>query len=373
LPRKSLLTPVVSESSWHPHFKQLLDGPLRAPTRTALEDLFQDFVDVDGGKFVKDFQTAGFDARLFELFLDCVFRFEGYRRDVEYARPDFVLSGRGYEFCVEAVTLNPTGGKPLPPFDASELAPRADGENDLERLHLTPVLMHEALTKKLSKRYWDLPHVRGKPLIIALQNFSERFSLGHSSNPLIHLLYGIDFQMAPGTPSRSRVRHVELHTHERGGRAVPSRFFEDPENRYISAVLFTNTGTISKFTRFEYRRNRARYPQISAVIRYGERHVHGPEAFLPEPFIHRVGEDGTNESWCEGLTVLHNPSAAYPLDHLSLPGVSHVVRTPEGELLTYVPEFHPYWSHTSIHRGGSVEDVVQRLWKVLRDVRRPRE
>lgn len=362
MPPKSLLTPVVPKSAFHPSFKHIVDAPTSAPARVALEELFQDFVDVDGGKFVKDFQTAGFDARLFELFLDCVFRFEGYRRDVAHARPDFILSGGGHEFCVEAVTLNPTGGKAFPPSDLSELdlKRRTAEEKDSERLHLLPVLIHEALGKKLAKRYWDLPQAGSKPLIIALQNFSERFSHTHTSGALVHLLYGVDFRIAQGESNGLQFERVELQTHQRGGRNVPSKFFENSDTRNLSAVLFTNSGTISKFNRFEYRRNRLRYPQIVGMVRFGHCHVHGPDALLPQTFTQHVGEDGSTETWCEGLTLLHNPKAAFPLDPRAFPDACHIIQTLDGELLYSVPDFYPYWSSTFVLRARVKEDAVQR-------------
>ena len=63
-----LFKPVVSGSSFHENYKILADGLHHSSARGMLRELARAFVDVDGN-FLKGFQTTGFNARLWELFL----------------------------------------------------------------------------------------------------------------------------------------------------------------------------------------------------------------------------------------------------------------------------------------------------------------
>ena len=49
----------------------------------------------------------------------------------------------------------------------------------------------QALYTKLKKEYWKLPHVAGRPLVFAIEDFHEGGSLMTSSTPLANYLYGL--------------------------------------------------------------------------------------------------------------------------------------------------------------------------------------
>ena len=57
--------------------------------------------------FVGDFQTEGFDARLWELYLFAAFREQGIEVRQDLGSPDFRLEHQGMTVLVEAVTANP--------------------------------------------------------------------------------------------------------------------------------------------------------------------------------------------------------------------------------------------------------------------------
>lgn len=69
-------------------------------------ELQKEFDDPDGN-FVEQFQTTGFDARTFELFLFAMFRESGHAINRAYSRPDFLLQKAGIGAWIEAVTANP--------------------------------------------------------------------------------------------------------------------------------------------------------------------------------------------------------------------------------------------------------------------------
>ena len=66
----------LSDDQLHPDFLTLRDSPMYAPARDVLRDLQSGFVDTDIG-FVERFQTRGFDARLFDMYLAALFSASG--------------------------------------------------------------------------------------------------------------------------------------------------------------------------------------------------------------------------------------------------------------------------------------------------------
>lgn len=59
------------------------------------------------------FQTAGFDALTFEVYLHAMLRAEGHSIDRGHDRPDFLTERNGLRVTVEAVTTNP---QPVPRY-----------------------------------------------------------------------------------------------------------------------------------------------------------------------------------------------------------------------------------------------------------------
>jgi hypothetical protein len=78
--QKDLFTPLVSSEKLHPNFQKITpqrdDKDHHEPTRLALQESFDSLPKPDGN-FIKDFQTSGFDGRLWELYLNEMFRSVG--------------------------------------------------------------------------------------------------------------------------------------------------------------------------------------------------------------------------------------------------------------------------------------------------------
>jgi hypothetical protein len=71
------------------------------------------------GNFVQQFQSDGFDARTWELYLFAVFHSLSFAIDQGHPQPDFLLEGRGVQWAVEATTANRAP-------DAPATAPESD-------------------------------------------------------------------------------------------------------------------------------------------------------------------------------------------------------------------------------------------------------
>ena len=117
------------------------------------------FPDIDGN-FIEQFQTGGFDARLWELYLFTYLREAGFFVDRSHARPDFLVSAGGHSVAIESVTVGRRPDRPpryLKEFPAVRTAAQIKDAHKDE----IPLKFGSTLYSKLKKRYWTLPHVRG--------------------------------------------------------------------------------------------------------------------------------------------------------------------------------------------------------------------
>ena len=106
----NLFEHLAPDETLHPQFLKTRDDSLMAPARSTLSEIAVTMSDPDGN-FVQQFQTHGFDARTFELYLHALFTKAGHTLDRNHNRPDFLISRDGLTVAVEAVTANPTPRK----------------------------------------------------------------------------------------------------------------------------------------------------------------------------------------------------------------------------------------------------------------------
>lgn len=167
-------SPQVPRDRLHPGFVKLAEEEGFSPACGIIEPMMHWYEDPDGN-FVEQFQTTGFDARIWELYLVAAFVEMGYRIERIHAVPDFTCVGILGELCVEAVTIGPTrdqSGAEVPP-------PPRDTPEAMRAFHreYMPIKYGSALTSKLAKRYWERANVVGKPLVFAIQDFHATRSM----------------------------------------------------------------------------------------------------------------------------------------------------------------------------------------------------
>ena len=327
-PLVDFFAPVVTDNRQHDNFKVLLNNRY-SPARELIRELMHHFTDVDGN-FIEQFQSTGFDGRLWELYLFALFTELTYGLDREHAAPDFHCVGLRGEFFVEATTVNP-----------SETPPDIE-EGDMQEYfaHYVPIKYGSALYSKLKKRYWELPHVAGQPLVLAIQDFHAPGAMVWSNTALVEYLYGIRQTDAPN--GTSDVVSERIDKYEWHGKAIPAAYFLQPETEHISAVLANPSGTITKFNRMGYLAgfgNRAIKMLRSGYCYRGSVH--------PETFTVRVDSPEYTETWCEGVSIYHNPNACQPLSDNAFPGAAHHTAR-GGEILSNMPRFFPIGSTTTI-------------------------
>ncbi len=102
--KKTLFEPIVAQEKLHPVFERLRTWAGGEPARWMLDDVYQSFEDPEGN-FLEQFQTTGFDARYFELYLFAYFSRSGFTVKRTHQNPDFLVSRDGVTVAVEATTV----------------------------------------------------------------------------------------------------------------------------------------------------------------------------------------------------------------------------------------------------------------------------
>ncbi|WP_328990339.1 hypothetical protein OG394_29315 [Kribbella sp. NBC_01245] len=337
-----LFAPVRPAERLHPDFLQLSTHAGYGPARALIEPMMRWHEDGDGN-FVEQFQTTGFDTRMWELYLFAVITEAGLVLDRTHVVPDFVGRGPNGDVCIEATSINPSRDRKGQLLDGP---PRDTPESQQSYVQdYLPIRYAGPLTAKLSKRYWEQPHVDGKPLIFAIQDFQEPLSMTWTRSALPTYLYGMAHEPHRRSDGSLEIRAVPVASHTWGSKEVQSGFFSLPGAENVSAVLFNSSGTISKFNRMGVAAGFG--PLNVTLIRRGVAADPDPNASEPTSFVHIVGE-GYPESWIEGTDVYHNPHATHPLDPEMLPGAAHHRLMDDGQVETTAPRWQPLSSVTSI-------------------------
>ena len=294
-----LLTPVAPEEKWHPYFKALLTRRSLAPACDKLREVWAAFPNPDN-HFEFEFQTTHLDARIWELYIFAVGLYGPMRVLRPYESPDFLFQrdDLGLGVWVEAVTANPSEKY------ADEPAPKTVEEMQRQMHEVIPIRLGSPLYSKLQKKYWELPHVAGMPLVIAIGDYSENDPLRRNDISLVRYLYGSDDKVVSLPGEYVKLEHLKVETHETGDKKIPSGYFELPGAENISAVIFSNEGTIPKFKRMAF--DFEKYPFVR-MIRSGTCVDFDPTATYPKAFGYLVGD--APEDWGHGVYVYHNPNA----------------------------------------------------------------
>lgn len=329
------------EAKLAPPFVGLRDLEMYSAARGIVEPMMRWYEDADGN-FIEQFQTTGFDTRIWELYLFAAFHELNFEITRIHAIPDFCCRNPLGEFCVEAVTVNPSRDKtgavvPPPPTDTSE-------ERDIFIRDYMPIRFAGVLTAKLAKRYWEKPHVAGKPLLFAVHDFSAAGSMIYTRSAFERYIYGVEHDWEKDDQGNLRILPKRIGLHKWKTKEVPSGFFDLPDSENIAAVLFSNSGTIAKFNRMGKLAGFG--SERLQLVRVGTAVNNDPNATEPLAFRIDVDDPDYNETWSEGISIWHNPRARHPLDPNLLPNVAHHMLLPDGQVQSFVPAWFPLGSIT---------------------------
>lgn len=374
---RSLFDQLVPESKLNSAFVTVRAFPGNEPTRLAMDAVFDRFDDVDGN-FIEQFQTTGFDARTFELFLFAYFADAGFNVTRPKERPDFLIERDGLAVAVEATTSNPTHPRSMPPHspgnesvsppEATTIGSSIDAEQHelsdrphpsevhstpptaeevaahrIRVEHELPIKIGSALYSKLQKRYWDLPVVKDRPFVIAVEAFHAEDSLFFSSAGLANYLFGIDQRWEHREDGTLVVTNTSRDRHRFGAKEIPSHFFAQPDTEHVSAILFTNSGTTAKFTRMGYQAGLHRGNLL--IARSGFWPDPDPNSAEPQVGSYTLEDPPYEEWWGEGVVIFHNPNAKHPLPHDFFADATQVYRS-GSDILADGSNLSPYLSRT---------------------------
>lgn len=343
-------TQIVPKEKLNPDFAAISSHEGYSPAVELIKPMMRWFEDADGN-FVEQFQTTGFDTRLWELYLFAMLVEAGYIFDKTFPMPDFCARNASGEICIEATTVNPTRnakGELVPP-------PALDTDEQMRAFqkHYMPIRYAGPLTAKLAKKYWEKDNVQGRPLIFAIQDFHAPMSMMMSRTALPIYLYGTNWDWSWDKEGKLVITPTKMETHVWGTKEIQSGFFSLPESENISAVISNASATISKFNR------------IGLIAGFGSKRVRlvrkgtaaNPDENSEKPleFVHEVNSPDYKESWIEGTDVFHNPNAKYPLDPRLFPGAAHHLLRKDGQLESRIPQWQPFASITQIFAMESAD------------------
>jgi hypothetical protein len=342
--------PGTSPAKLHPYFRELLERPGREPARAAVKEIGPWLAPSDP-HFVKEFQFSQFDQRLWELYLWAAFRELGF--DVtQLEAPDFLCRAPGIEFAVEATTVAPSQAGPL----AIHPNPRTPKEMKEFLTDYMPMKFGSSLMSKINKKdaegkhYWERKDTAGKPFVIAIADFHKQAerdqpgSMLFTQSALWPYLYGqrVDWEIVDG---QLMVNFFKNTSHSFGKKTVPSGFFEQPGVENVSAVLFSNAGTLAKFDRMGVLAGFGAAEHI--YLRVGYRYDPDPNAIRGVFFSENVADPSYVEGWSDELQIFHNPNARVPLAHAWLTGLTQFYFN-EGKHRSLVPNHHVWSSMTML-------------------------
>jgi len=343
-----ILIPCAPESELHPYFRILVNEPRFEAARNLIKEIAYTFLDVDG-HYIKEFQTNGFDARLWELYLYVYLHNAGFEIMRDCPAPDYHVSFFGEECFIEAVTVNPSQNPDRP--DPPEPATRKE-VLELSNDYL-PIKFGSTLYSKLQKRYWEKEHVRGKPLVFAIHDFHMPGSMTWSRTGLSEYLYAVRTRLSNDGKGNAVAATQTIEEHSWHGKTIPSGFFSQPNAQHVSAVLFSNAATVTKFNRMGKLAGLG--SKDVKMIRRG--YLFNPDlnALQPIPFSCDVDSPEYEESWSDSMVMFHNPNAEFPVDPDAFSDISHIYFDKDKGFMGYVQPYDVLNSVTFTILGVSNE------------------
>lgn len=318
-----LFATIVDESRLHRQFRDLRDQPDYAAARALMNDLYSRMGDPNGN-FIAGFQGRGFHSRLFELACFAYLESANLKIDRSFEQPDFLASRDGVMIAVESVTANPPHDQGLD-IAIDQMAKLPDREILEKVSYEFPKRIVAILRKKLSKRYHHAPHVSGRPLIFMVAPNFEAGSAFYTDDALLYSLYG--------PPESDPIWQ---------GRPA---FFWNKQAASISAVLYCNAFSVSRFFRLALRED-STITAIRSGVCYRQ---HSSSDLAACQFEYEVGDPAApRETWGEGVTLFHNPFASHPLPERFLPA-SSTISIQDGYVYREVLGFHPLVSYMIAH------------------------
>ncbi len=354
---QNLFDVICAKEKLNPNFENIRSLKEYSSAREIIAEIMPHYKDVDGN-FIKDFQTTGFDSRLWELYLFAYLTEERLFINRGYEAPDFLILNGSQNVAIEAVTVN-ASQKSDAEIEVEKLTPETIQEllRDYMPLKFGSPLFSK-LNRKDKKKYWEMEHTKGCPLVFAIADFHAEGSMCWSSTALSHYLYGMRHDWHVSDDGQLIINPIKTNFSKKNGEKITG-FFSLKDSENVSAVLFSAAGTISKFVRMG---KIAGFGDSSVSVKYGGICHNHSGLLLPSKFFFAV--DSTyKESWGAGISIFHNPNALHPLPEELFPSVAHHYMLEDGKIICFPPKFHPYSGLTFMH--PITDDITQESFDSL--------
>jgi hypothetical protein len=295
-----LFEPIVEVAQRHPNFQSILLR--RNPYNLdVMQGWAHGFVDRDG-KFVREFQTT-FNSSFWELYLFAMLKAYGLEVDFSESSPDFYLPNPGFNI-EAAIASHAQGAEPEHVMNRGALTTALDEVNRQTIIRLSNALVTKH--RKFQTHYAQLAHVKGRPFVLAVNQFDRPFSHTSAQRPIEAVLLGhyVDedrfFAEGPGNVLEGEALS---RVFKENGSPVELGLFETPAFEDISAVIFNSCATFGKV------RALSADPEDNSVF-FGLR----LNTQSPLPHVIQAPKSLYQETLLDGLRVYHNRFAKYPLD-----------------------------------------------------------
>lgn len=339
---KNIFKHIDAKEKLNEHFLLLDEFKAFNPAKKLIEEIAAEFEDKDGN-FIQQFQTSGFDARMWELFLFKFFKTNEFEILNDVDRPDFHLVKDGFEFFVEASTSNEKKDDVYTKEFITEALENNNIQIQNELIDYYVIRMGSVLFSKLNKKYWELEWMHGKALVFAISPFHDYLAKFLPNSKIIEYLYGLKYNTEI-TEIGLELKNVEVvEEHKHGVKEIPSNFFSQENAENISAIIFTNNSDLHKFNRIGQELELS--TEKISMVRSGLAYNPDPNSTHIE-FTHNIIPGKVREDWNESVTMFHNPNAVNPIDHKMFPNIQHVWLNAEGKLDGIMPDFFVYNSIT---------------------------
>ncbi|WP_298137534.1 hypothetical protein [Flavobacterium sp.] len=338
----NLFENIISEDKLNPVFKMLQTAKQLDPAKLLIHEISSEMKDNDRN-FIEQFQSTGFNSRLWEIFLFKFFKENGFSFDFTKNRPDFHLEKNGIDFFVEASLSNEVAEEKF----TKEFIREAEKNNDLvvqeELIEHYVMRMGSVLYSKLQKKYWELEWVKGKPLVIAIAPAHNYLSNFLPDAKIIEYLYGLSYESKSKEEAHIPIKVVRTENHKLGEKEIPPNFFELPDTENISAIIFTNNSDLHKFNRMGHQKGISK--EFILMERAGLAFGTIPSAY-PVEFSQSIIPGEIKEDWNEAVCIFHNPNAIIPLNRDLISNIRQTWIDENGELEGTMPKFYPFNSKT---------------------------
>lgn len=333
---RSLFQDLNDISTQSAAFKRLASTKRYSGARELLDVIYAEFSKLLSSekKFIRNFRGQNFNGHLFELYLYASLKELSQISPFEIVRenefPDFILKyTNGPSIHLEATSLNPTQHQDETSTVQNQQFLDMLINNNAKLLEKAEHIFPPKFINSLSKKFEDqkrinMQNTNSDPFIIAIQDYSQEFSMSYSMKGLIHGLYAYD-EYIDGKP-----------------------FFEKNYTDDISAILCTNQATITKFARMA---KILGYNQDSVeIIRFGiDENLSEDGTLQYQGFIKNLKDENYREDWFEGMYMFHNPHAKISTPRDKFPTITHVYyHENENKLKYFTRPRQVLWSATHI-------------------------